>query len=61
LKVREISNRHDVVVNHSTQFTQFLVRQFQKLLEQAKLVHQLECGWMNGVAAEIAKEIGMFF
>ncbi len=36
-----------------------LVRQPQELLEQAELGHQLERRGMNGVAAEIAQEIGV--
>ena len=41
------------------QLVQFLVRQLQEFLEQAELVHQLERGRMNRVAAEIAVEIGV--
>jgi hypothetical protein len=35
------------------------VRQFEKCVEQAELVHQLERGRMNCVAAEIAQEVGV--
>ncbi len=35
------------------------VRKLQELLEQSKLVHHLERGGMNGVAAKIAQEIGV--
>src|SRR5215472_1442762 len=37
------------------------MRLLQKFVEQTKLVHQFECGRMNGVAAKIAKKIAMFF
>ena len=37
------------------------MRLLQEFIEQPELVHQLECGRMNGVTAKIAKEIGMFF
>ena len=37
----------------------FLVRQFQELVQQAQLVHELQCGGMDGVAAEIAQEVGV--
>src|SRR6266403_1429376 len=37
------------------------MRLFQKFVEQAEFVHQLQRRWMNSIPAEIAKEIGMFF
>ena len=37
------------------------MRQFNKFFEQSELVHQFEGGGMDGVAPEIAKEIGVFF
>jgi len=33
----------------------------KEFLEQIELIHQLERGWMNRVAAEIAQKIGVFF
>src|SRR5580704_14536863 len=39
---------------------EFLVRQFQEVVEQTELVHQLERRRMYSVAAEIAEEIGVF-
>src|SRR5205807_7834207 len=48
-------------VSDSAQFSQFLMRLFQKFVEQAELMHQLQRRWMNGIPAEITKEIGMFF
>src|SRR6202035_1644321 len=38
-----------------------LVGNPQKVLQQPKLVHYLEGGWMHGVAAKIAKEVPVFF
>ena len=58
-QAREIGDRNCVTIENATYFAQFLVRQFQEFLEQIQLVHQLKCGRMNGVAPEIAVEIGM--
>ena len=57
----EISDRHDLPINDTAQFSNFLMRLFQEFIEQPKLVHQLQRGGMNGVAAEIAIEISMRF
>src|SRR6266404_8770141 len=48
-------------VEHSTEFAQFLVRQFQKFIQQSKFVHDFQCRGMNRVAAKIAKEVSVFF
>ena len=37
------------------------MRQLQKFIEQAELVHQFQRRGMNGVAAEIAQEVGVLF
>ena len=37
-----------------------LMWQPEKLIEQTELAHELERRGMNGVAAEIAQEVGMF-
>jgi hypothetical protein len=39
----------------------FLVRQFQELIDQAEFEHQFERRRMNRVATEIPEEIGMLF
>src|SRR5271155_3308001 len=36
-----------------------LMRAFQQLIEDAEFIHDIERGWMNRVAAEIAQEIRM--
>ena len=41
------------------QMCRLLMRQFQKIIEQAELVHQFESRWMNGVAAKVAQKIGV--
>src|SRR5438876_6116392 len=60
-KFSEISDRHDLAINHSLQLAHFLMRLFQELVEQPELMHQLERRWMNGVAAKITVEISVFF
>ena len=36
---------------------QLLMRPLEEFVEQAKLVHELQSGRMNGVAAEVAQEV----
>ena len=59
--MREIDDRHLVAVDDAVQLTRFLVRHFQEFLKQTELMHQLERGRMNRVAAEIAVKIGVLF
>src|SRR4029077_17445599 len=42
-KFSEISNRHDLAINHSSQLAYFLMRLLQELVEQPEIMHQLEC------------------
>jgi hypothetical protein len=37
------------------------VRDSEELLQQPKLMHYLQRGWMHGVAAKVAKEVRVFF
>ena len=37
------------------------MRAFEEFFEEAEFVHQLQSGRMDGVAAEVAEEIGVFF
>src|SRR4029077_3305755 len=37
----EISDRHDLAINHSSQLAHFLMRLLQELVEQPELMHQL--------------------
>src|SRR6266576_5606632 len=41
-KFSEISDRHDLAINHSPQLAHFLMWLFQELVEQPELMHQLE-------------------
>src|SRR6059058_3424367 len=54
-ELREIrGNFNGHAVEISSYLTQFLMRQLEKLLQQPELLHELEGGRMNGVAAKIA-------
>ncbi len=39
----------------------FVVGALKKFFEQTQFVHEFKSGGVNGVAAEIAKKIGVFF
>ena len=58
---RKIGDLHGLAVNDAVKLGQFLMRLLEEFVQQAEFVHQLERGWMNRVAAEIAQEIGVFF
>lgn len=60
-QTREIGHRGKVTIENAIQSPHFLVRQLEEFIEQAELVHELEGGWMNGVAAKIAIEICVLF
>jgi hypothetical protein len=36
-----------------------VVRQLQEVVEEAELTHDIQGGWMNGVAAKVAQEVGV--
>jgi hypothetical protein len=60
-QTREIGDRNLVTIENTAYFAQFLVRQLQKFVEQSELIQELKRRRMNGVASEIAVEIGVFF
>ena len=60
-KWREIDHHQVLGADLSGQRLDLLVRQLEEFVEQAELVHQFERRRVHGVAAEIAKEIGMLF
>src|SRR5438045_4945411 len=41
-KFSEISDWHDLAINHTSQLAHFLMRLFQELVEQPEVMHQLE-------------------
>src|SRR6266404_51371 len=57
---REIGHRDKVTIEDSFQLPHLLMWKLEKFFQQPEFVHQLKCGRMNGVAAKIAVEIGVF-
>src|SRR4051812_49366154 len=51
----------ELIAEVPRKFAQFLVRLLQEFFQQAQLVHQFQRGWMDGIAAKIAKEVLVFF
>src|SRR5262249_12409147 len=50
----------DAILAHETRQTiDFVMGNAEKLLKQAQLIHQLESGWMDGVATEVAQKVSM--
>src|SRR4030095_201321 len=60
-QTREIGHRNGMTVKDPADLAQLLMREFKKVGQQSELVHHLESGGMNRVAAEIAKEVGVLF
>ena len=58
-QVGEVGEGVFLVAEECADRLRLLVRQREELVEQAELVHQLQRGGMNGIAAEIAEEVGM--
>src|SRR3546814_20470388 len=57
--MREIGEDDLVIADDAADLTHFRVGQLETLIEQAELVHDLQCRRMASVAAEVAQEIGM--
>ena len=60
-QVREIGKIVFVRAEHPADRFCFLMRQFEEFFQQPKLAHELQRRWMDGVAAEVAQEIGVLF
>ena len=58
-QVREVGDRHRFAGDVPGQAAHFLVRACEERLEDAELVEQFERGRMDGVAAEVAEEVGV--
>jgi len=56
-QAREIAHAENPGAEVGGAFGHSLMRELKELIEQAKLVHDLEGGGMDGVAAEIAEEV----
>src|SRR5262245_49259118 len=57
----KVGDGHLHLTDLRVELVYFLMRQPEKLLEHAQLVHHLKSRWMNGIAAKIAQEITMLF
>ena len=58
-QMREIGEGHALVADLTRERAHLLMRALEEIVENAELVHDLERGGMNGVAAEIAQKIGV--
>jgi hypothetical protein len=57
----KIRNGDRKIVDGGADLQKLLMRDAQKIVEEAELVNQFESGRVNGVAAKIAKKVGVFF
>src|SRR5215475_13798921 len=55
----EVGKDHEIVADKAPQLIGLLMRTLEEFFEQPELVHHLERRGMDGVAAEVAQEIGM--
>src|SRR5262245_30339034 len=55
----EVGQHDELVTNLAAKLTYFLVGQPEQVFQNTELMHQLERGWVNGVTAKVAQEIGM--
>jgi hypothetical protein len=60
-QVGKIGNGNGEIVDGGADLQKLLMRDAQEIIEEAELIHEFERGWVNGVAAEIAEEVGVFF
>ena len=58
-QMREIRDGDGVIPDPRGQSRQLLMRQREESIEDAELVHQLQGRRVDGVAAEVAQEIGV--
>jgi hypothetical protein len=59
-QLRKIRERYAILADLAGELAHFLMRPLEELVEHAKLGHDSERRRVNGVAAEVAKEIGVF-
>ena len=55
----EVGDPHRRVADDAAETLHAPVRQLEEFIEQAELVHHLERRGMDGVAAEVAQEVGV--
>jgi hypothetical protein len=58
-KMGEVGEDDHLVADDAADLAHLLVRQLEKRVEESELVHHFERGGMDGVAAEVAQEIGV--
>ncbi len=58
-QVRQIGDLDAIIADLRADLAHFRMRQFEEIVDQAELIHELERRRMDGVAAEIAQEIAM--
>src|SRR6266478_8018838 len=58
-QVSEVRERDRFLTNLAAEFSDLLMRAFEKLFDQTKFVDDFERGRMNRIPAKIAKEISM--
>src|SRR5260370_31615194 len=59
--MREVADLDHLAANLAGEFPQLLMRALQELVENAKFMHEVESGGMNGIATEIAQKIAVLF
>jgi hypothetical protein len=60
-EVGEVGDGYGEIVDGGAKRVELLMWDAQEIIEEAELVHQLEGGGVNGVAAKIAEKVGVFF
>ena len=60
-QVPEVRNGQPHLADLSVKLVDLLMRQLEKLVEQAELVHHFEGRGMNSIAAKVAQEIAVLF
>jgi hypothetical protein len=56
----EIGHAHNTTIEDVLHSRHLLMRNFEELIEQPEFMHQFVSGWMDGVAAKVAKKIRVF-
>ena len=60
-QVRKVGDGDGEIVDDCADFAELLVRDAEEIVEEAEFVDELEGGGVDGVAAEVAEEVGVFF
>jgi hypothetical protein len=60
-QVRKVGDGDGEIVDDGADFAELLVRDAEEIVEEAEFVDELKSGGVDGVAAEVAEEVGVFF